>query len=62
MDPTAGYYPYFSDGAAYSTNYADHRHIPAYLLEIHAPKPFKQRVLGFLFVGSWYPQDRGREG
>lgn len=46
MDPTAGYYPYFSDGAAYSTNYADHRHIPAYLLEIHAPKPFKQRVLG----------------
>ena len=46
MDPTAGYYPYFSDGAAYSTNYADHRHIPSYLLEIHAPKPFKQRVLG----------------
>jgi hypothetical protein len=46
MDPTAGYYPYFTDGAAYSTNYADHRQIPSYLLEIHAPKPFKQRVLG----------------
>jgi hypothetical protein len=46
MDPTAGFYPYYSDGAAYSNNYADHRQIPAYLLEIHAPKPFKQRVLG----------------
>ena len=46
MDPTACYYPYFTDGAAYSTNYADHRQIPSYLLEIHAPKPFKQRVLG----------------
>jgi murein tripeptide amidase MpaA len=46
MDPTAGYYPYYSDGAAFSNNYADHRQIPAYLLEIHAPKPFKQRVLG----------------
>lgn len=46
MDPTAGYYPYFSDGAAYSGNYADHRQIPAYLLEIHSLKPNKQRVLG----------------
>lgn len=46
MDPTAGYYPYFSDGAAYSTNYADHRQIPSYLLEIHSLKPNKQRVLG----------------
>lgn len=46
MDPTAGYYPYFSDGAAYSTNYADHRQIPSYLLEMHSLKPNKQRVLG----------------
>ena len=46
MDPTKGYYPYFSDGSAYSTNYADHRQIPAYLLEMHALKPNKQRVLG----------------
>jgi hypothetical protein len=46
MDPTQGYYPYFSDGSAYSTNYADHRQIPAYLLEIHSLKPNKQRVLG----------------
>lgn len=53
MDPTAGFYPYFSDGAAYSTNYADHRQIPAYLLEVHAPKPFKQRVLGaYSFVSG----------
>merc|ERR1712217_286342 len=52
MDPTKGYYPYFSDGAAYSGNYADHRQIPAYLLEIFSLKPNKQRVLGayaFLF-------------
>lgn len=46
MDPRAGYYTYFSSGVAYSTCYADHRHIPSYLLEIHAPKPFKNRVLG----------------
>ena len=46
FDPTAGYYPYFSDGAAYSGNYADHRQVPAYLLEIHSLKPNKQRVLG----------------
>lgn len=46
MDPTAGYYPYFSDGAAYSNNYADHVQIPSYLLEIHSLKPNKQRVLG----------------
>jgi murein tripeptide amidase MpaA len=46
MDPTAGSYPYFTDGTEYSTNYADHRHIPAYLLEMHALKPYRQRVLG----------------
>jgi hypothetical protein len=46
MDPTAGYYPYLSDGADYSTNYADHRQIPSYLLETHSLKPNKQRVLG----------------
>jgi len=46
MDPTAGYYPYLSDGAAFSANYADHRQIPGYLLEEHALKPNKQRVLG----------------
>ncbi|MCL6416751.1 M14 family metallopeptidase [Aestuariirhabdus sp. Z084] len=46
MKPEAGFYPYLSDGAAYSNNYADHRHLPAYLLEIHSLKPFKQRVLG----------------
>ncbi|KAG7364496.1 peptidase M14 carboxypeptidase family protein [Nitzschia inconspicua] len=46
MDPTAGYYPYFSDGATYSNNYADHRQIPAYLLEMHSLKSNKQRVLG----------------
>jgi hypothetical protein len=46
MSPEAGYYPYFSDGAAYSSNYADHRHIPAYLLELHSLKPYRQRVLG----------------
>ena len=46
MAPEKGYYPYFSDGAAYSSNYADHRQIPAYLLEIHALKPYRQRVLG----------------
>jgi murein tripeptide amidase MpaA len=46
MDPTAGYYPYFSGGTEYSVDYADHRQIPAYLLEIHSLKPNKQRVLG----------------
>jgi Zinc carboxypeptidase len=46
MDPTAGSYPYFSDGTEYSTNYADHRQIPAYLLEMHSLKPYRQRVLG----------------
>ncbi len=46
MDPKKGYYPYFTDGPSYSTNYADHRQIPAYLLEIHALKPYRQRVLG----------------
>jgi hypothetical protein len=46
MDPMAGSYPYFTDGTEYSTNYADHRQIPSYLLEIHALKPYKQRVLG----------------
>lgn len=46
LDPTAGYYPYFSDGPTFSANYADHRQIPAYLLEIHSLKPNKQRVLG----------------
>ncbi|MBO9433311.1 hypothetical protein J7394_03780 [Ruegeria sp. R13_0] len=53
MDPTQGYYPFFADGPSYSTNYADHRHIPAYLLEIHALKPYRQRVLGAysFFIG-----------
>merc|ERR1712151_1034177 len=53
MSPEEGYYPYFSDGAAYSINNADHRQIPAYLLEIHSLKPNKQRVLGayVFFVG-----------
>ncbi|CAB9498639.1 Zn_pept [Seminavis robusta] len=46
MDPTKGFYPYFSDGPSYSTNYADHRQIPSYLLEMHSLKPNKQRVLG----------------
>ena len=46
LDPTAGFYPYLSDGTEYTTNYADHRQIPAYLLEIHSLKPNKQRVLG----------------
>ena len=46
LDPTAGFYPYLTDGTEYSTNYADHRQIPAYLLEIHSLKPNKQRVLG----------------
>ena len=46
LDPTKGYYPYFSDGPTYSTNYADHRQIPSYLLEIHSLKPNQQRVLG----------------
>ena len=39
-------YPYFSDGPTYSSNYADHRQIPAYLLEIHSLKPNRQRILG----------------
>merc|ERR1712151_1248506 len=53
MSPEEGYYPYFSDGTAYSINNADHRQIPAYLLEIHSLKPNKQRVLGayVFFVG-----------
>jgi hypothetical protein len=53
MEPDAGYYPNFSDGAVHSTNYADHRQIPAYLLTIHSLKPNKQRVLGAysLFLG-----------
>lgn len=46
FDPTAGSYPYYSDGPDYSGNYADHRQIPAYLLEIQSLKPNKQRVLG----------------
>ncbi len=46
MAPEKGYYPYYSDGAAYSTNYADHRQLPAYLLELHSLKPYRQRVLG----------------
>jgi len=45
-DPTAGYYPYLSDGPTYSASYANIRQIPAYLLESHSLKPFKQRVLG----------------
>jgi hypothetical protein len=46
LDPYAGSYPYYSDGPDYSGNYADHRQLPAYLLEIHSLKPNKQRVLG----------------
>jgi Zinc carboxypeptidase len=51
MDPMAGSYPYFTDSTEYSTNYADHRQIPAYLMETHSLKPFKQRVLGaYIFL------------
>lgn len=46
MSPEDGYYPYFTDGPAFSASYADHRQIPGYLLEMHSLKPFKQRVLG----------------
>eukprot|EP00977_Amphora_coffeiformis_P017777 scaffold5899_cov167-Amphora_coffeaeformis.AAC.5 len=46
IDPTSGYYPFLSDGPTYSANYADHIQIPAYLLQVHALKPFNQRMLG----------------
>ncbi|NHQ81246.1 peptidase [Chromobacterium vaccinii] len=41
-----GYYPYYSDLARFSNQYADVRGIPAILVELHALKPYKQQVLG----------------
>ena len=48
-DPTdvrKGYYPYFSDMARFSNQYADIRGIPAVLIEMHSIKPYQQQVLG----------------
>ncbi|OWY38485.1 peptidase [Xenophilus sp. AP218F] len=41
-----GYYPYYSDLARFSNQYADVRGIPGILVELHALKPYKQQVLG----------------
>ena len=41
-----GFYPYFSDGPRFSNAYTDARQIPGVLLELHALKPYQQRVLG----------------
>lgn len=46
QDLTAGFYPYYTDGPRYSNAYADARQIPGILVEIHALKPYKRRVLG----------------
>lgn len=45
-NPDKGYYPYYSDLARFSNQYADARGIPAILVELHALKPYKQQVLG----------------
>ncbi|MDN0081328.1 M14 family metallopeptidase [Crenobacter sp. SG2305] len=44
--PEKGYYPYYSDLARFSNQYADIRGIPGILVELHAIKPYKQQVLG----------------
>lgn len=45
-DVSKGYYPYYSDMARFSNQYADIRGIPGILVEVHAIKPYKQQVLG----------------
>lgn len=45
-DIRQGYYPYYSDLARFSNQYADARGIPGILVELHALKPYKQQVLG----------------
>ncbi|BEV73778.1 MULTISPECIES: M14 family metallopeptidase [unclassified Paludibacterium] len=45
-DMTQGYYPYYSDYARFSNQYADIRGIPGILVELHALKPYRQQVLG----------------
>lgn len=45
-DPSKGYYPYYSDLARFSNQYADVRGIPGILVELHALKPYRQQVLG----------------
>lgn len=45
-DITQGYYPYYSDYARFSNQYADIRGIPGILVELHALKPYRQQVLG----------------
>jgi hypothetical protein len=44
-DITQGYYPYYSDYARFSNQYADIRGIPGILVELHALKPYRQQVL-----------------
>jgi hypothetical protein len=45
-DISKGYYPYYSDLARFSVQYADARGIPGILVELHALKPYRQQVLG----------------
>ncbi|WP_293763163.1 M14 family metallopeptidase [uncultured Aquitalea sp.] len=45
-DISKGYYPYYTDLARFSNQYADVRGIPAILVELHALKPYRQQVLG----------------
>jgi len=44
-DISQGYYPYYSDYARFSNQYADIRGIPGILVELHALKPYRQQVL-----------------
>lgn len=46
QDPTKGYYPYRSDLARFSNQYADIRNVPAILIEQHALHPYRTQVLG----------------
>ena len=45
-DPSKGYYPYYTDLARFSNQYADVRGTPGILVELHALKPYPQQVLG----------------
>jgi hypothetical protein len=49
-DISKGYYPYYSDLARFSVQYADARGIPGILIELHALKPYRQQVLGNYFL------------
>ncbi len=46
LDPSAGFYPYYTDLPRFSNGYGDARQTPSLLLEIHSLKPYRQQVLG----------------